>query len=748
MVATIVVVLSAALLLCAAWSAYRLSRDTGQRAWFLVSLAAVVMAVQRSVTLLQAVSNHHAVVHSGSEFATLVVSGLLLAGLHALRPLLRSVDDADEEIRRREEYFGHLIENADAIIAVLDQRGTLVYESPAAAHILGFRRSRVGKSFYDFLHPEDWDAVVEFFAASLAHAGEMQALIHRTCDAAGNWRTMESTATTRHGVCGQLVTVVNSRDITAKLQADAHVTRVGRILDRSLNEIFLFDAETFRFEQVNEGARRNLGYTLDELMDMAPWDIKPRINRAAFESLIRPLRDGSQERLVFRTVHGRKDGTEYPVEVHLQLMDHLRRRVFVAIVLDVTERSRAEEEKRTLESQLRRAQRLESIGTLAGGIAHDFNNILTPIVGHLDLAARRLSPRGPTMRHLRHAQLAAGRAGELVQRILTFSREVEQERQPVGLEALVTETLELLRASIPATVEIRTTFAKEEALVLGDPTQLRQVVLNLCTNAAHAMRDRGGTLELSVDVQGASGRGQQWVRLAVRDDGCGMDRPTRERMFEPFYTTKAERGGSGLGMAVVHGIVKGHGGEIEVDSAPGEGCCVTVRLARAHTATAASTAEPAAAPRGRGTVLFVDDEPSIAALGGEMLRSLGYRVVEVSHPALALERFLASPNAFAALVTDQTMPGMTGCELAREVLALRPELPVLLTTGFSEALLNEAMHELGIRGLLKKPFGCRELGEMLHAAVAAKTALTRKPRPRRAASKTPTPSAVQSLHRE
>lgn len=537
----------------------------------------------------------------------LVVSGALIAELIRLRKRVRIHAEAAETIRKREAHFRRLIEHSEDIIAVLDPDGRMVYESRAAIHRLGFRGGRVGKNFYDFVHPEDWDAVVECLTGTRRRPGEMHAVVHRSCSAAGTWRTFESICNSRRDSQGRFVTIVNSRDIT--------------------------------------------------------------------------------------------------------------------------EREQAEQEARQLEVQLRRAQRLESIGTLAGGIAHDFNNILTPIVGHVDLAARRLSPTGPTMRHLAQVRRAAARASDLVQRLLTFSREVEQEQQPISPESVVIESLDLLRASIPTTIEIRTHFEPGAGTVRADPTQLQQVVFNLCTNAAHAMGARGGVLELSIDTDPGGESSGEWVRLVVRDDGPGMDRVTRERIFEPFFTTRAQEGGTGLGMAVVHGIVSGHGGSIEVESAPGQGCCVTLRLPRVRTAARESARTVDGVPRGRGRVLFVDDEPAIARLGAQMLRSLGYRVVEATHPMLALERFRAAPASFDAVVTDQTMPGLTGLELAEALLAERPDLPILLTTGFGDRLTGESVRDLGLQDLLPKPYGCHELGERLYAMLGSRGPAALRPGP-------------------
>jgi signal transduction histidine kinase/CheY-like chemotaxis protein len=443
--------------------------------------------------------------------------------------------------------------------------------------------------------------------------------------------------------------------------------------------------------------------------------------------MLAPLRSGLRKSVTLRTRHRRRDGSEYPVELHLQFMRGDGDPIFVAIALDLTERERAEADRRSLELQLRRAQRLESIGTLASGIAHDFNNILTPIIGHLDLAMPRVMGDEAATRNLERASQAALRARDLVQRILTFSSEMEQERVPVSMHAVVRETLALLRSSLPSTVELRLeASAGEPYVVLGDATQLHQVVLNLCTNAAYAMRERGGALDMGLAFfdeipalpkpQPVPLRGP-WVRLRVRDAGSGMDAATAERVFEPFFTTKSVSEGSGLGLAVVYGIVKTHGGSIAVDTAPGRGTTMDVYLPRVMEGADATGRLPAPIPRGSEHVLFVDDEESIADLAQELLESLGYEVTVCRDAHAALRAVREDPLAFDVVITDETMPGMRGTELSAELLRVRPHLPILLSTGYSEGVTQASVRRLGIQGLLRKPYGKREMAEALAAAI-------------------------------
>ncbi|MEW6595720.1 MAG: ATP-binding protein [Thermodesulfobacteriota bacterium] len=403
----------------------------------------------------------------------------------------------------------------------------------------------------------------------------------------------------------------------------------------------------------------------------------------------------------------------------------------ILMTLHDLSRSRQElEEKGRMESLLRQAQKMEAIGTLAGGIAHDFNNILSPILGYTEIALQQLPAESPVADDLRQVLVAAGRARELVQQILTFSRQREQELKPLKVQFVVKESLKLLRASIPATITIREEIDPGCAPVLADPTQIQQVVMNLCTNSYHAMREQGGTLTVGLRMVAlgeadmvsktvpAPGR---YLRLTVADTGSGMPREMLERIFEPYFTTKKKGEGTGLGLAMVHGIVKGLRGTVTVYSEPGRGTEFHVYLP----AVAAPLDSPPLAaegplPGGSERVLLVDDDAMILAVLAHLLAGLGYGVESCGDAGEALELFRQRPHSFDLVVTDMTMPKMTGEALAREMLQVRPELPVILCTGFSEGMSQEKARALGIRRFLMKPVVLAELASAVRAALDEK----------------------------
>jgi CheY-like chemotaxis protein len=357
---------------------------------------------------------------------------------------------------------------------------------------------------------------------------------------------------------------------------------------------------------------------------------------------------------------------------------------------------------------------------LAGGIAHNFNNILGAIIGYGEMALAALpADGGQPGRYVQQVMTAGQRGKALVDQILAFSRRGEHQRRPTRVQSVVEETVDLLRASLPTTIAIRTRLEAEDATVLGDPSQLQQVVVNLAANAAQAM-DGQGTLKIALDAVDLTGDlalshgsvpAGRYARLTVSDAGRGMDEATAERVFEPFFTTKAAGSGTGLGLSTVHGIVADHGGAINVRSRPGAGSTFEVYLARTQApATSAAPAE-APAPSGRGeTILLVDDERPLVTLGEEMLAALGYEPVGFESAAEALAAFRADADRFDLLLTDEIMPGMTGTELAAALHQSRPALPIILMTGHGGEVPS---HAAGICEILKKPLLTRDIAETL-----------------------------------
>ncbi len=389
---------------------------------------------------------------------------------------------------------------------------------------------------------------------------------------------------------------------------------------------------------------------------------------------------------------------------------------------DVSEIKFVEEERIKLEKQLRHAVKMEAIGTMAGGIAHDFNNILGIILGYAEMTKEDVPPSSEIAEQIDSVIKAGLRGKELVKHILAFSRKIEQDIGPVQLDTLIKESLKLLRASIPSTVEISQNLEAQSPVIMADPTQIHQVLMNLCTNASYAMEEKGGILkielaqvDLNVEDVAASPNAKpgSYVKLSVSDTGEGMDRQTVERIFEPFFTTKQKEKGTGMGLSVVHGIVTSLGGIIRVDSNPGQGTVFDVYFPEAAGEAVQEVIEDSPIPRGDELVLFVDDEEMMVDMGQAVLERLGYQVTARTSADEALEIFRANPDDFDLVITDQTMPDMTGVQFSKELLAIRPDIPIILCTGYSKKLSEKDLKAIGIRELAMKPLEIKTMAAII-----------------------------------
>lgn len=402
----------------------------------------------------------------------------------------------------------------------------------------------------------------------------------------------------------------------------------------------------------------------------------------------------------------------------MQYVEHLAGIYAMAI-----NRHRTQEEHDKLMSELRQSQKMEAIGTLAGGIAHDFNNILTALLGYLELAKLKAKQGGDVSNYLDHIYIAFDRAKNLVKQILTFSRQSEHELKPVQVHLIAKEAIKLLRASIPATIEIQQDISSDCGYVNADPTQIHQVFMNLCTNAYHAMLDSGGTLGITISEKSLTPEDHianialppgRYLKIEINDTGYGMDEDTRKRIFEPYFTTKKKGGGTGLGLAVVHGIVKNHHGHITAYSEKDVGSSFHIYLPLISSGVKYSPTDcQEETVGGHERILFVDDEEPIAQLGILILENLGYQITSFTDSKKALLEFKENPQGYDLVITDMTMPNMTGVELALTVKEIRPNIPIILCTGFSEIINSNKAEALGIDAYVTKPVTTLEISKII-----------------------------------
>jgi len=384
-------------------------------------------------------------------------------------------------------------------------------------------------------------------------------------------------------------------------------------------------------------------------------------------------------------------------------------------------------ESKHLEAQLLQAQKMEAIGTLAGGIAHDFNNILGAIIGYAELAKMKAPQESDVIADLNQLIKSGNRAADLVHQILTVSRRHKKERQPMQLKYIVKDALKMLRATLPSTIEIKDVSGKDAGVINADPTQMHQVIMNICTNAGHAMQENGGVLEVGIGkVQvGAEDSGSRYfdlpsgsyLRLTVSDTGHGIPRHVMDKIFDPYFTTKDTGEGTGLGLSVAQGIVKAHGGTITVYSEPGKETTFHVYLPLILMEEREEKEPEGPLPTGSERILFIDDEHALIEIGSQMLERLGYEVVTRQRSVEALELFRAEPDRFDLVITDMTMPHMTGDKLARELMKIRPDIPVILCTGHSKLVSEAKAKDMGIRAFVMKPILKRTLAEAVRKAL-------------------------------
>ena len=508
-----------------------------------------------------------------------------------------------------------------------------------------------------------------------------------------------------------------------------------RLLAENMLDVIWAMTPDLTFTYVNEAVRGLLGYSPEEvtglpLSDHCDQENLEKMTRA-MEKEIAKGPEGTGTILEAVLLH--RDGSEVPVEIHGRvLFDEENAPVLLqGITRDISERKRAEREHERMSARLVQAQKLESIGTLAGGIAHDFNNILSSIIGYTELALNEVEKDTGLYQDLVQVCKAGERAKKLTRQILNISRRQPHAKEPLRINSLAEEALNMLRSTIPASVGIHEHISADPLTVFADATQIHQVIVNLVTNAMHAMAERNGMIEVHIEPVELDGQiaGKypdaapgEYVRLTVSDNGEGISADHLDKIFEPYFTTKAKEEGTGLGLSVVHGIIKAHEGHIAVYSEPGRGTAfhVYLPLARKPGAGGGSLPKKRSLPKGEEDILLVDDEPSIIDVHKRSLERLGYNITAMTDSRKALEEFSAFPERYDLVFTDMAMPKMAGDELARKVKKLRPETPVILCTGFSEKVNKGRTADVQIDGFLMKPIDLARMAGKIREVLDAK----------------------------
>ncbi|MBI4775884.1 MAG: PAS domain S-box protein [Deltaproteobacteria bacterium] len=669
-----------------------------------------------------------------SRFAEL--ASITLENVRLYDAIERELDErkrAEAALKESEEKYRLLIENSGDIVYALGPDFRHTYVSPVVERLTGYTAEEATRQTIDEIFtPSSAEILRTAYRrrireeATGIHRDDVERweLEHKHKDGSTVWG--EVSVKPIRDAAGRFAGLQGvTRDITARKQAERALLESEekyRLVAYATSDIiFEFRLEDGVYTYISPNCEQILGYTAEELSSssffMKRHMVRPEDLEEIKKTYVAALKGPDRQLTYEFRVRCKNGDVKHLLESCMFIRDADGKvTTMIGSYKDVTEKKR-------MEAQLRQAQKMQAIGTLAGGIAHDFNNILAAIMGYTELALIHLQEDHPARKKLGQVLKSGERAKSLVHQILSFSRQTDQERRPLELGPIVKEALKLLRASLPSTIEIKRHVTTNPAVVLADPTQIHQLIMNLCTNAAHAMRRNGGVLEISLERAELDERsaGQYadlgsgtYQRLTVSDTGHGMDQKTLERIFEPFFTTKAPGEGTGMGLAVVHGIVKSHEGAIAVYSEPGVGSTFRVYLPEIQMeAKKEPSADVETAPEGGERILFVDDEHLLVDIGRQTLERLGYRVTGLTSATEALDLFRKAPDEFDLVITDQTMPNVTGIHLATEMLMVRPDMPIILCTGFSHDATSEKALACGIKRFLMKPVTAREVAKVV-----------------------------------
>jgi PAS domain S-box-containing protein len=630
-----------------------------------------------------------------------------------------------EDLHRSESKFRAIFDRSFQFMGLLTPDGIVLEANRTALEFAGMDESSViGKPFWDTLwwrHSPEQQAKLQA-AVRTAARGELVRFEASHAAVDGSPHAIDFSLKPVTDEAGNVVLLIpEGRDITERKRAEEERARLVTAIEQSAEAVCITDTR-FIIRYANPALIRMSGYVRNEIIGQHVRILgSDRHDETFYAGITEALTRG--EVWTGRLFYEKKDGGVYEAESTASPVRDRSGHIinFVSIHRDITREVQ-------LERELRQVHKMEAIGTLAGGIAHDFNNILAVIQGHAELIHLKLSPSSALQGSLEQVLLSCSRAKDLVMQILTFTRQTEHEMKPLQIFPLVEEGLKLLRSTLPTTIDIRRDMAAgvEHSVILADATQIHQVLMNLATNAAHAMGARGGVLSVGllqeridpasiVDFPGlAAGN---YVRLTVSDTGHGMDASVMERIFDPYFTTKKLGEGTGMGLAVTQGIVKAYQGAIHVRSEPGLGTTFHVFFPEFEGEVSSETQKIEPLHSGNEHILLVDDEAALVDLGQEMLKVLGYRVTARTNSLQALETFRRQPDAFDLVITDMTMPGLTGTELARQLIAIRPGLPVILCTGFSEHAGSKQSMAPGIREFLMKPYLINEMAAAIRRAL-------------------------------
>lgn len=634
-----------------------------------------------------------------------VVADELELIVNALNTTCQSLYDSLQEIQCQESMFEDIVTNSNDIIFRLDPQGTIIYANPAAEVQMGENLKEVIKETILLKkYPDLYGGKALTVAVQSPIIGQPEQNRSYTLRLAPEMSAQ-----------GELKTIIGSAHDTTVYNREMEFLRA--IFANAPVLMVISDMTTGCCSDLNDKFVESTGYSRGQAVGSTLVDLG-LVRREDKERIFQILESvGKVEDIELTTV--KANGQEMICRCSCQIIIVEGEQKVLSIAHDVTQEKLMAREQEALRSQLIQSSKLEAIGTLAGGIAHDFNNILSVVLGFTELALEGVEKGNPLEDDLQEVYVAGARAKELVSQILTFARQSDEELKPIQIDFIVKEVLKFIRSSIPATIEIIQNIASD-SLVIGNATQIHRIIMNLCTNAAHSMGEHGGVLTVSLkDVTVGEVLGHEphllrpgsYVEIKVSDVGEGIDPLIIDKIFEPYFTTKEVGEGTGMGLAMVHGIVEAYGGQIYVQSIVGEGTTFTIYLPVARDERRHHQQPLDDLPVGEEHILFVDDEVQIVKMAQRMLSRLGYSVTTMTSSVEALEVFRLKADDFDLLISDVSMPGMSGDQLAQKVLAIRADMPIILCTGYSKALSATKASQIGIKAFAYKPIVREELAK-------------------------------------
>lgn len=636
-------------------------------------------------------------------------------------------------LRESEGKFRFLAEKMVDIVWTFDRNFQTTYVSPSIENVLGFTlEERKQQSLEEMITPESLQKVQGMFLEELQRDKQNTADPDRSIkieveyfrkDGSTVW--MENIVKAIRDPHGALIGIHGvSRDITERKQAEEALieseSKFRNLFDLSPQAIALTELKTGRLVDINNKFCELTKYSKEEILGLSTTEVGfyPEADRSTFLKEFQASGEVNAMKMEFKA----KDNSVLHALMFARIIQISGVSFIMTIFHDVTE-------QKLLEAQLQQAQKMEAIGRLAGGIAHDFNNILGIIIGNTELALDDVPKWNSAHSNLEEIKTASLRAKDIVRSLLSFSRKTDQELKPIKIVPITKNALKFLRSTIPTTIDIRQNILATDETILADPTQINQLLMNLCINACHAMEQKGGVIEISMesiilDEESVKSYPElnegHYFKITVSDTGPGLDPEIIDQIFDPYFTTKEVGKGSGLGLALVHGIVKNHNGAISVTSEAGKGSTFTVFFPLAEKIPEIETNKTEELPLGNETILFVDDEKSIVNMSRRMLELLGYKVEATTSPIEALALFRSKPDQYDLIITDMTMPQMTGNNLIKKILTIRPDMPTILCTGFSEIIDEERVKEMGSCQYIEKPLDKRDFAVTIRQVLDTK----------------------------